>query len=894
MAGQIKGITIEFDGETTKLTAALNKVKAEAKGLDSSLKEVNRQLRFDPHNTEMLQQKQTILKQKIEATKNELKQFEELQKQLDSQKVEKNSAEYMKLRREITAAQGRLRNLNAQLAKTQWSGVKNLGDQVEKVGQKLTRATRYARLFAGALLGIAMYKGFERLKALDEVSKQMEVLGYRGEKLDSIMEDVSKSVNGTRFMLQDMGKVATGALGAGVTEKYKLADYLTRTADLAQLAGVSVEEMGGMMNKAYSKGKVQAQLMNQFNQRGIPIYKLLQKELGVTADELQDMSKKGLITFDDLYRATSRYEGLAEKMGTETLPGALTVLSQQFGLIGADFLSGVYEPLKDGVRGIVTAIKQLRSEGTFKEWGKDLGDTVKYFIQYFKEGEASMLGMSDRAQNLVTVLSPFIKTIGALVKAIAELPPELQGVLVFMTLFGGPVLTVVGKGISMFADLGAAVQTFGMNTAAGVGPLSQMTTGIGGMTGVVSALISPLGLATIGIGAWALGVKKAYDEQHQWTQGFEEWKEASDGSFEAIEASAAEIDIYKSKLDELIKKDHKSAGEKALIKEYVNQLNGAIDGLNLKYDEEKDRLNKTTNAIQKKIDKYKEAAMVKAYEDLITEAAKKEAQAQLDLQKLIEERTAIEKKWQESADHSAVAEQGYKMALGDVNRKIADVNASMKKYDGEMKRAEKAIKSMSGTTEKEMKNSVSKAETAGRDVPKKYSEKIKTGKSSAKTAAKAVADSAKDALKVNTTGLGHDFANGFKSGILSKCRDVARAGAKLVRDAINAAKKEQDSGSPSRVMRGLGRDYGEGDALGIEDKIPRVAGAARKLVASSIAAATVPATQAGAQLQAASGNSETSGSGNTFINNWYVNGADDPNGWADIAARRLELQMNAR
>ena len=894
MAGQIKGITIEFDGETTKLTAALNKVKAEAKGLDSSLKEVNRQLRFDPHNTEMLQQKQTILKQKIEATKNELKQFEELQKQMDSEKVEKNSAEYMKLRREITAAQGRLKAFNAQLAKTQWSGMKNLGTQIESTGQKLSRATRYARLFTVALAGMALYKGFERLKSLDEVSKQMEVLGYRGEKLESIMNDVSASVNGTRFMLQDMGKVATGALGAGVTEKYKLSDYLTRTADLAQLAGVSVEEMGGMMNKAYSKGKVQAQLMNQFNQRGIPIYKLLQKELGVSADKLQEMSKKGLITFDDLYRATSRYEGLAEKMGTETLPGALTVLSQQFGLIGADFLSGVYEPLKEGVRGIVQAIKQLRQNGTFKEWGQDLGDTVKYFVTYFKDGEASMLGMSDRAQNLVTMLSPLIKSIGALVQAIAALPPELQGVLAFMALFGGPMLTVLGGGIKMFADLGAAVQTFGMNTAAGVGPLSQMSAGIGGMTSLVNALISPLGLATLGIGAWALGVQKAWQEEHQWTLGFEEWKAASEESFAAIEANAAEIDIYKAKLDELIKKDHKSAGEKALIKEYVNQLNGAIDGLNLKYDEEKDKLNKTAEAIQKKIDKYKEAAMVKAYEDLITEAAKKEAQAQLDLQDLYEERTAIEKKWQESADHSIMAEIGYKDRLAEVDRKIEDVNSSMRQYDGEMRKAEKAIKNMSGTTETNLKKSVTTAEKAGRDLPKQYSSKVKAGDKQAKSAAKAVADAAKDGLDVNTTSLGHDFANGFKGGILSKCNEVARAGAKMVRDAISAARKAQESGSPSRKMRKVGNEYGEGDALGILDEIPNVQSAARRLVSSSITAATVPATGSGMQIQNAGAASGAAAAGGTIVNNWYVNGADDPNEWADIAARRLELQMNAR
>ena len=73
MAGQIKGITIEFRGETTKLDKALSKIKNESKSIDSELKQVNRALKFNPHNTELLRQKFTLLGQKVDQTEKELR-----------------------------------------------------------------------------------------------------------------------------------------------------------------------------------------------------------------------------------------------------------------------------------------------------------------------------------------------------------------------------------------------------------------------------------------------------------------------------------------------------------------------------------------------------------------------------------------------------------------------------------------------------------------------------------------------------------------------------------------------------------------------------------------------------------------------------------------------------
>lgn len=870
MPGQIKGITIEYDATTVKLQTALNKIKAESGQVESELRKVNQNLKFDPKNTDLLATKQGLLKNRIEQARTQLSEFRKVQNQLDAQKVDKTSVEYLKVKRSVAEAEGKIRTFNAQLARMNWQGVKNAGTWIKSTGQQLTQMTRYARLAAGALAGLALFKGFQRLKSLDETSKQLEVLGYRGEKLENIMDSVSGSVDGTRFMLQDMAKVASGALGSGVTDKYSLNDYLKRTADLAQLTGLDVTQMGAMMNKAYSKGKVQAQLMNQFNSRGIPIYKLLQKELGVSADKLQEMSKKGEIGFDDLYKATSRYQGLAQKMGTETLPGAMTVLTQQFGLIGADFLSGVYEPLKEGTQGIVSMIKQMRKDGTFKEWGQDLGDAVKYFVTYFKEGEASMDGLSDRAQNIITVSAPLIKTIGSLVQGFSKLSPQLQSLIVLGTLIGGPVMQGVGTAVTGFANLAMNVQTLVMNAQAGVLPMTGLTQATGALNGVIGLLLNPLTLAAAGTLAWAAGMKKMYDETHMATQSFQEFKAGAEEHIAATESENAVIDTYKAKLDELTSKEKKTAADKALIKTYVDKLNGAVQGLNLKYNEEKDKLNQTSKAIEKKIEKYKQAALAKAYEDEITEAAKEEVKAQKRLEDALEEQKAAREKWEKATDHSRVAQVGFDAQMAESNAKIKDAKKAIKDAHGEMNRwADKAAEA-SGKVSKNMGKAADGSKKSGKKVTSDFASGIHQSESSVKNAAGAVSKAAANKLDdADTRSAGREFASGFGNGIMSKAGDIASKAASMVKKAISAARKAQDSGSPSKIMRMVGQEYGEGYTLGIGDEIQSASAMSRRMVATSIQAATTPASPA-----AYSGSQQLAAAGGTslYIGDINING----------------------
>ena len=84
MADRIKGITVEIGGDTTGLSRALSGVNKDIKNTQTQLKDVERLLKLDPSNTELLSQKQKLLKDAIGETKNKLEQLKSVQDPLDS------------------------------------------------------------------------------------------------------------------------------------------------------------------------------------------------------------------------------------------------------------------------------------------------------------------------------------------------------------------------------------------------------------------------------------------------------------------------------------------------------------------------------------------------------------------------------------------------------------------------------------------------------------------------------------------------------------------------------------------------------------------------------------------------------------------------------------------
>ena len=108
---RIKGITIEIDGDVSGLQLALSKVDSSLRNTQASLKDVNKLLKLDPKNTELLQQKQVLLTGAIDTTKDRLKQLKEGYANLKADTPEELKEKQNAVKREIIETEQSLESL---------------------------------------------------------------------------------------------------------------------------------------------------------------------------------------------------------------------------------------------------------------------------------------------------------------------------------------------------------------------------------------------------------------------------------------------------------------------------------------------------------------------------------------------------------------------------------------------------------------------------------------------------------------------------------------------------------------------------------------------------------------------------------------------------------------
>ena len=150
MAGSVKGLVIEIGGDTSGLQKALSKVNSSTASLSKELRGVNSLLKLDPSNTEMLSQKQTILKNNIEETSNKLEKLKEAQKIADDEiknGTKISDENYRSLQREIVNTENKLKTLKIEASNWTQAGrsieefgkkVSNISNKIDKIGTTIT------------------------------------------------------------------------------------------------------------------------------------------------------------------------------------------------------------------------------------------------------------------------------------------------------------------------------------------------------------------------------------------------------------------------------------------------------------------------------------------------------------------------------------------------------------------------------------------------------------------------------------------------------------------------------------------------------------------------------------------------------------------------------------
>lgn len=236
MASRIKGITVEIGGDTTGLDKALKSVNSSIKTTQSGLKDVSKLLKLDPTNTELLTQKQKLLKDAIGSTKEKLDALKLAQEQAKAQleSGDLGQDKYDALQREIIETEQELKRLqeqaiesNAALAKIEEVGDKlqTAGDKISGAGQKLLPVTA-----AVAGLGTAAVK-----TTADFDTSMSQVQATMGITKDAMSELNGESVN-TVEALRDLAKQMGSETAFSASECADAMNYLA-------LAGYDTQEI---------------------------------------------------------------------------------------------------------------------------------------------------------------------------------------------------------------------------------------------------------------------------------------------------------------------------------------------------------------------------------------------------------------------------------------------------------------------------------------------------------------------------------------------------------------------------------------------------------------------------------------------------------------------------
>ena len=200
MAEKIRGITIELGGDASGLEQALKGVNKEVKNTQAQLKDVERLLKLDPKNTELLKQKQKLLGDQIKNTNEKLKKLKEAQATMDKNGVDKNSDQYMALQREIISTEREVKNLKAASKETAnaMSWVAQVAGKISKGAQQVADKTKAISTAAGGALTALVGLGIKTAKNADELNTLAKQTGFSTDELQkfkyaSDLVDVSMS-----------------------------------------------------------------------------------------------------------------------------------------------------------------------------------------------------------------------------------------------------------------------------------------------------------------------------------------------------------------------------------------------------------------------------------------------------------------------------------------------------------------------------------------------------------------------------------------------------------------------------------------------------------------------------------------------------------------------------
>lgn len=554
----------------------------------------------------------------------------------------------------------------------------------------------------------------------------------------------------------------------------ELRSILTRLVKPPKDAAAALSALGISTTKADGSMKPMRQTMAELKEKfsGLTDSQKSQYAAAIAGQE----AMSGLLAivnasdsdFNKLQKAIDNSSGAAKKQAdimNNNLQGALYDLGSAAEAVGI----GIYEDIKTPLtKAVGVGTKQLRIlSSKLKKGG------IKKIVPEEAINTVENLGTVAKA-----VGGGGLKVLGAAAKLVGNnMEVALPVATSLLTVFKGykAVTTVVTAFRTVSAATEGAstgVQILGTAIQLFTGKTISATTATAAFKTVCTALGGPVGIGVVAVGALAAGVaayaltqKKAVTEadryyssctklkkkQEEMAASIKSLHKENQKNVDSARANGVQADQLYQKLTKLMNVEHKSAGTKAQIVSVVKQLNELLPGLNLEYDKEADKINKSTSAIKKNIAALKEQAMAKAYQKGMENAASKVAKADIENENAIKKKTEATNKYNAAVEKmnqvTAKVNQGkittssdeYKKASNDLTKYYDAMMTANKAVEQSGKNLNAAQKELTAYTDKytaqtnyteylkSLDDLAKQAKIKASDIPKSVGEGIKQG-----------------------------------------------------------------------------------------------------------------------------------------------------------------------
>lgn len=426
----LKGLTVKIGGDTTELTKALDKVEKQGRDLSSELGQINKLLKFDPKNTELLAQKQEVLAEAIGGAEDKLKTLREAEKQVQAQfKEGKVSEEQVRaLQREIIATEAKLNKYKNEAQETA-DAVKDLGNESDKAADHLKEQADSADDAEGSIqnlgegaenvakVGLLALAGAATAVAAGIKSVVEETAEYRREmakldtaytksghsteaayktysELQSILGESEEAVEASNFIAklsrneQDLAKwteICTGVYGefGSSLPVSALMESANESANVGQIAG----NLADALNWAAEEGETFGVTLKE----NIDFTKLSEKELEklTTTQRAEYEARKAQYEEIEAYNQKVMEAASAEDFFNIALENCTTEQERQTLIL--ETLSGKYS---DSAASFKEANKEVIAQNQASEklnatWAK-VGQKAAPIVTTFTEGLAEL------------------------------------------------------------------------------------------------------------------------------------------------------------------------------------------------------------------------------------------------------------------------------------------------------------------------------------------------------------------------------------------------------------------------------------------------------------------------------------------------------------------------